>query len=587
MKQHYLYGLALLSLTYAACDDDEVPNNLDPDLPCEVAPGTLAGGPYAFTTDGLEDRLTGLSVSGGEGPRRSFVLADGSGDIVRVYSSADALAAEDLDALPAGDLQVFYVTYQIGLEGLTAGGNITALEGCSTVSSPIGIPRVPCPTEGGVLTAADGTVRTFSIDGAADNVDAGAFTIEGASGERSAYLLTDTGAVVLGIYPNIDSVAAVDLETLTDQDTVLLWYAAIDGELRGDTVGATPAEIQGCIALSDSIVLTRECRAFGGRLSGGPIVFSVDDEEDRIEPDRLSLSAAVGTAMTYVVTDAEGIILGLPPTLEALGEVDFNAAGEGICLVWHLSANTELTGDSIGGDATALGGCYDLSNPVEVRRNCDALGGRLQGGPFVFDVDSAPDFVSDITITVSDGDSTTYVVTDANGIILELPPTLEALEGVDFNAAGVGTCLIWHLSANTEVTGDSIGGDAMALGGCYDLSNPLEVVRVCPADGGTLTGGPFEFEVDGMRDTVSGIALEDAAGEAFTYVVTDTAGIILGLPPTLEALEGVDFDAAGEGTCLIWHLSTSGEVTGDTLGGDATALEGCYELSNALTVTRN
>ena len=399
-----------------------------------------------------------------------------------MYSSADDLEDEDLDGLPAGDLQVYYVTYQVGLRGLTRDGNVNALEGCSEVSGPLAISRVPCPTDGGTLEAEASATVSFSIDGEADNIDPDDFSVDGASGASSAYLLTDTGAVVLGIYEDLDAVAEVDLETLTDDDTVLLWYAAIDGELRGDTVGTTPAQIQGCLDLSNSIALTRECRADGGELAGGPYSFSVDGDPDRIDAGSLSLSGAEGTTMTYVVTDAAGVILGLPPTLSDLEDVDFDPAGDGLCLIWHLSANTELTGDTIGGDATALGGCYDLSNPVEVRRNCEADGGRLRGGDFDFTVDSTPDFVSAITLSNESGDNMTYVVTDADGVILALPATIDDLEDLDFDDFGEDpdTRLIWHLSFNGPIGGAEVGESATAITGCADLSNSITVTRSAP-----------------------------------------------------------------------------------------------------------
>ena len=52
------------------------------------------------------------------------------------------------------------------------------------------------------------------------------------------------------------------------------------------------------------------------------------------------------------------------------------------------------------------------------------------------------------------------------------------------------------------------------------------------------------FSVDGTPDMVSGITLDDAnlTGTNQGYVITDDALNILGLPPTLDAVEGVDFD---------------------------------------------
>ncbi|MEM9143432.1 MAG: T9SS type A sorting domain-containing protein, partial [Bacteroidota bacterium] len=50
--------------------------------------------------------------------------------------------------------------------------------------------------------------------------------------------------------------------------------------------------------------------------------------------------------------------------------------------------------------------------------------------------------------------------------------------GVDFDAAGPGTCLIWHLRFEEGLTGAEIGANAADLQGCFDLSDPVTVVRL-------------------------------------------------------------------------------------------------------------
>ena len=45
-------------------------------------------------------------------------------------------------------------------------------------------------------------------------------------------------------------------------------------------------------------------------------------------------------------------------------------------------------------------------------------------------------------------------------------------------------------------------------------------------------------------------------GSIQNYVITDAQKNILGLPPTLEAVEGVNFDDAGVGACYIYHITT-------------------------------
>jgi len=75
----------------------------------------------------------------------------------------------------------------------------------------------------------------------------------------------------------------------------------------------------------------------------------------------------------WVVTDDQGNILGLPPMPSA---VDFDGAGFGTCLVWHLSYDTGLTGLAMGMNTANLSGCFSLSNSIAVNRiDCTTSGG--------------------------------------------------------------------------------------------------------------------------------------------------------------------------------------------------------------------
>ena len=106
---------------------------------------------------------------------------------------------------------------------------------------------------------------------------------------------------------------------------------------------------------------------------------------------------------------------------------------------------------------------------------------------------------------------------------------------------------------------------------------------------GTIAGGPFSFTVDGTPDMVSGITLDSssATGTNGTWVITDDQNTILGLPPTLNDVEGVDFDAAGPGVCFIWYMRYEDGLSGLAAGNNVSDLEGLYGLSNSIMVTRN
>ncbi len=333
--------------------------------------------------------------------------------------------------------------------------------------------------------------------------------------------------------------------------------------------------------------------ANAGVISGGPFSFDVDGDPDLVSGITLDSSNASGENSTWVITDDQGSILGLPPTLEAVEGVNFDDAGTGTCLIWYARYNGTVTGLEMGMNANDVTGDFDLSNSIEVVRNQVVNAGKISGGPFEFAVaDGTPDMVTGITLDASNafGDNGTWIITDDQGMILGLPPTLEAVEGVDFDGAGDGTCLIWYARYNGMVTGLEMGMNANNVMGEFDLSNSIEVIRNQVANAGTISGGPFTFSVgDGMPDMVSGITLDsaNAFGESSTWIITDDQGMILGLPATLEMVQGNDFDGAGDGTCLIWYARYNGTVTGLEAGMNANDVMGDFALSNSIEVVRN
>jgi len=143
--------------------------------------------------------------------------------------------------------------------------------------------------------------------------------------------------------------------------------------------------------------------------------------------------------------------------------------------------------------------------------------------------------------------------------------------------------LIWNISHEDDLVGTTMGNNIFTgLEGCYSISTPVTVIRT-PAVGGTLEGGPFEFCVDGTPDMVSGITLTGNIGANNAWVITDEEGNILGLPPMPGV---VDFDAAGAGVCLIWNIAYADGLTGLAMGNNVSDLDGCYGLSNSISVTR-
>jgi len=128
------------------------------------------------------------------------------------------------------------------------------------------------------------------------------------------------------------------------------------------------------------------CAVSGGTLAGGPFTFCVDGEADNIPADGITLSGNAGSNSQWVVTDDQGYILGLPASFTG---PDFDAAGIGVCFVWHLSFEDGLTGLAGGNNISQLDGCYDLSNSVQVvRRDCGIMACETPTNVVVTNVDS-------------------------------------------------------------------------------------------------------------------------------------------------------------------------------------------------------
>ena len=333
---------------------------------------------------------------------------------------------------------------------------------------------------------------------------------------------------------------------------------------------------------------------YGGEItfSDGETYTSVcvgDGEADHVE---VVLENASGRLKQWIITDEEGYILGLP---DSPLDVNFEEAEVGVCLIYHLSYNgmKPLVDPSGQGkfklhidEVTEKGngkGRSHLSEPIMVERFQQPIGGTLVGGPFEFCVgDGEADNIPDGAITLSGnmGTNSAWVVTDIDGNILGLPGNYT---DVNFDEAPAGTCLVWHLSYEDNVSFEGVT-NADELTGCYALTNPVTVNRYQQPIGGTLEGGPFEFCVgDGEVDNIAegAITLSGNSGTNSTWVVTDDQGEILGTPPSPYA---VNFDEAEAGTCLIWYLSYEDNV--DLTVENANDLTGCYALTNPISVNR-
>ena len=238
-----------------------------------------------------------------------------------------------------------------------------------------------------------------------------------------------------------------------------------------------------------------DCEAMAGTLT--PVM---DDDNCVTDSTSANLSADVdmpavipdGFQQLYVLTMGEDLVI-----MDVNATPDFSVDTTGTFTIHSLvydPATLDLgivefgvtTGVDVNGLLIQGGGdiCASLDvagAPFDVMAcdidTCNVDGGMLSlvsGG--VDTTICAGDGTSDafgVTITDTQGTNFAWVITDEDLNILALPPS----PPFDLDGAGPGTSLIWGLSFEDGLTGAEVGANAGDLMGCFDLSNPITVIR--------------------------------------------------------------------------------------------------------------
>ena len=278
-------------------------------------------------------------------------------------------------------------------------------------------------------------------------------------------------------------------------------------------------------------------------LSGGATeieVCSGDGIADELDITRVNWE---GMWTYWVITNPEGIILSIVDELP----LDFEGAGAGVCLVWHLAVKDFTSDFEVGMHKDEVTGWLDYSNEITVTRTAVAAASIDVNGATELET-CVGDGISDAFTVSYDGGAGTYskwIITDEDLNIL----ALQTSATFDLEGAGPGTCLIWRMTYNS-IAGNVVGLNAGNLIGCFALSNPITVVRGTPESAEiALENGEISLDIcagDGISDSFTPV-LTGGAGENNAWIITDPDLNIIGLP------EGPSFDleGAGEGVCLL------------------------------------
>ena len=477
----------------------------------------------------------------------------------------------DLSQLGVGSYRILGWAHDDAEEALIDNPLISLEDGiCQALSDNfIQLEVLPNPHSGGLLTSDND--RTICVDGIEDFIDLELIDNEGIV--RIAYLITDDHMNILDI-PNNDP--PFDLDD-GNPGTVIIWNMAHNGAINNFEIGNNVADIVGCFDLSNPLTFEK-VKPDGGSVS------SVSGEQElvfcsgTINFEARFTTSTPGLNYYYVVTDNAGLITQINDA-KISSAITLNEATEGVCRVY---------GWSFDGDAPMVMGmsildlndlaCSAVSEDfISVVKTGNANnGGVLTASNLDINCsDGIPDPI-EVMLIGAFGSNQDWIVTNEDGDILALP----FAPPFNLDPAGGGVFFIYSISYETGLTGLTVFNNIDDLQGCYDLSNPLQVVNQ-QAEGGVISTSDNLTVCAGDSDAIIEIEVAGAIGPNSRFLLTSVDGII----QSISDNGSFDFASASPGICLAWHLSfvdIDGLIVGQTIGD----LEGCFDLSNSLSIQK-
>ncbi len=566
--------------------------------------------------DGVADVIDAVAGNDQVGDDYGWLITDAAtGTILSpgVVAMNSATFSPDLEGAPVGTCQIWAISWNGTLSGATQGANVSGVSSdqCFDLSNSIDVERKGI--DGGSISTTS-TTTVCALDGNADIIDAVAGNDQ--VGDNYAWLITDaaTGTILSpGAVAQNTATFSPDLEG-APVGTCQIWVISWNGNLTGATQGANVSGVSSdqCFDLSNSIDVVREtctpCNADGGTISttSPTTVCALDGVADII--DAVAGNDQVGDDYGWLITDAAtGTILspGVVAINSATFSPDLEGAPVGTCQIWAISWNGTLTGATQGANVSDVSSdeCFDLSNSIDVERKGIDGGSISTTSPTtVCALDGNADIIDAVAGNDQVGDNYGWLITDAaTGTILS--PGIVAQNTANFSpdleGAPVGTCQIWAISWNGNITGATQGANVSGVSSdeCFDLSNPIDVVRdtctVCLTDGGSIstTSVTTVCALDGNADIIDAVAGNDQVGDDYGWLITDAAtGTILspGVVAMNSATFSPDLEGAPVGTCQIWAISWNGNLTGATQGANVSGVSSdeCFDLSNPIDVVR-
>mgnify|MGYP000309148577 CR=1 FL=1 len=282
------------------------------------------------------------------------------------------------------------------------------------------------------------------------------------------------------------------------------------------------------------------------------------------------------------------IKLGDCDAFDAVSTVDYLWSTADGNIVGNVNQKT-ITVDKSGTYTVSVSDCEACAGSDSVDVNIVSPKAYVIEGGANFCIDGEADYLTDTIISISgeiEGANNTFVVTDSEGKILALPATFEAVKEIDFDGAGLGTCLLWNLSFEDGLQGAAVGNNANDLEGCFDLSLSVKIIRseapdanagddvaICKGDDAILTATGGASYLWSTGETTASITVSPTVNTVYSVTVKSDLGceatdeVRVSLNPEVIADAGADVSICSGDEAMLTatgggsYLWSTGETT--------------------------
>ncbi len=558
-----------LSLLAPSCDvlSNPIVVNISEVFASSISVGGATSTELCFSSLNANASVT-ITETGGSSPFSNYIVTDLAGNILSFQGSGTNVSVSG----NFGDgCQIWNIRHGIGTQNLAVGRNISELMGCFELSNPVNVSKLS--VNPGVIATLNNTsdVRlctnnpTFELMSA--NLEA----------ENNLWFLTTTdGTIISSQNSNSFDLAGVE------PGTFRVYRFAYNGTLQAFTPGTSVFSLSAtCGGLSNFVQITlADGNTAGGSISigGGSTLLLCPNNTGQVF--QFDVAGGIGSSALYLAVDGSGQILRVSNS----NSFTLDGLTSGMFEILRVSFNGVLNNATVGGNINGLDGCFSLSNPIAVSRDLNFVGGTLSfvgtpGNELQICVGIGTNDPVAVAIDGAGGAVNQLVVTDDAGVILALP----ASSPLNFESIVPGVCFVYNVASDMPLDPSIVGTQLSSLSGCFDLSNSLRVVRNSP-DAGTISVDGSSNVTVCVDDSGANLNVDFSGGGsgAAQYLVTDADLNIL----SIQSSRAVSIANTGNGSCIIWRITSFGEVGGLAVGQNAASLTGCFDLSNSVAVTK-